>query len=630
MNAIEVLNVSKKFVRPPSHIDNFFARLLQSAHKDDNFAWALKNICFEVPQGTTLGIIGKNGSGKSTLLSILAGILQPTKGEYVVKGTLSAILELGSGFHPEFTGRENIYTYGSIMGLSKREINARLPDILDFSELSAVVDKPLFTYSSGMIARLAFAVAMNSNAQVFLIDEVLAVGDALFQHRCIRKIQEMQARGATIVYVSHDTDSMRSICSSAILLQGGSIVAQGDPTIVVNAYHAFLTAEKHAQSTNLFHGFSSSVSLLKSSEKRYGDNRARITKVETVDMQGKEKNVFSTCEQGIIRIHIQVNEDIEKGFNVGYIIRNAHADIYGTNTYWLGEDLGEKKAGDVCAVDFIQKFSLGSGIYSLSVAIAQSFSRDDFVLCDWINECCYFRIEYDSTCMGYVNMRSRIGGMTGSPMKQKYMEDNLDMPLGRVLSIMQNRKMQKTTYFGVQAIKNPIDHWIYQEMIYELRPEVIIEIGNAYGGGLLSLAHLCDLLGGGRVIGIDITHASLSHRVREHPRITLIEGDAVACYRAVARLIGNGKRVLIIEDSSHTYENTLDILRTYQALLSIGDYFIIEDGICHHGLDVGPAPGPYEAIETFVRENPMFEIDRNRESFFITWNPKGYVRKKLL
>lgn len=207
------------------------------------------------------------------------------------------------------------------------------------------------------------------------------------------------------------------------------------------------------------------------------------------------------------------------------------------------------------------------------------------------------------------------------------MEESLKMPLCQVLSVMQDRSMNQTTYFGVKAIKSPTDHWIYQEIVFETQPDVIIEIGNAYGGGTLALAHLCDLLGRGRVIGLDISHAPMSEHVKKHPRITLIEGDACQSFAQVQGMIAKDETVLVIEDSSHTYDNTLNVLRVYSTLVKPGGYFIVEDSICHHGLVVGPEPGPYEAIETFLRENSDFTSDRSKESFLITWNPKGYLRR---
>ena len=212
----------------------------------------------------------------------------------------------------------------------------------------------------------------------------------------------------------------------------------------------------------------------------------------------------------------------------------------------------------------------------------------------------------------------------------EYMEENLDKPLSQVLLVIQDRIMTKTTYFGVKTLKSPADFWVYQEIIFEMKPDVIIEIGNNWGGSTLALAHLCDLLDNGRVIGLDISHQKVPEHVKEHQRITFIEGDACQSFEAVKKLISEEERVLVIEDSAHTYDNTLKVLMTYSPLIKPGDYFIVEDSICHHGLSVGPNPGPYEAIETFIDTNSDFEIDRSRESFLITWNPKGYLKRKKI
>ncbi len=195
-----------------------------------------------------MGILGQNGSGKSTLLSILAGVLYPTEGSFQINGKISAILELGSGFHPEFSGRDNVYMYGSIMGLSKQEIDQKFNEIVQFSELGDFIDQPLRTYSSGMTVRLAFSVAVNVNAEILIVDEALAVGDAIFQHRCFRKIREMQESGKTILYVGHDTEAVRNLCTQALLLDGGQIIERGDPDTVVNKYYALVTERERTYS----------------------------------------------------------------------------------------------------------------------------------------------------------------------------------------------------------------------------------------------------------------------------------------------------------------------------------------------------------------------------------------------
>lgn len=210
-----------------------------------------------------------------------------------------------------------------------------------------------------------------------------------------------------------------------------------------------------------------------------------------------------------------------------------------------------------------------------------------------------------------------------------YMEEDLNRPLHEVLTLIQQRIMTQTTYFGIPTMKNPLDYWVYQEILFSQKPDVIIEIGNASGGSTLALAHVCDLMGKGRIIGLDISHARVPEIVKKHPRVTLFEGPACDSFHQVQKMLRQGDNILVIEDSSHTFENTLNVLRTFSPLIPPGGYFIVEDSICHHGLNEGPLPGPYEAIEAFVRENHLFEIDRSKESFLITWNPKGYLRRKI-
>jgi cephalosporin hydroxylase len=208
------------------------------------------------------------------------------------------------------------------------------------------------------------------------------------------------------------------------------------------------------------------------------------------------------------------------------------------------------------------------------------------------------------------------------------MEDHLDLTLANVLPRMQRRILEETTYFGIATLKNPLDFWVYQELITSERPDVIVEIGTAAGGSALALAHLCDQLDHGRVISIDVSQAGVAEATRRHARICLVEGDAVARFDEVAAQIDPDESVLVIEDSSQTCENTLAVLRSYSGLVRPGVWLIVEDGICHHGLTVGPGHGPHEAVDAFLGENPQFVADRSRESFFITWNPKGFLRRE--
>lgn len=210
----------------------------------------------------------------------------------------------------------------------------------------------------------------------------------------------------------------------------------------------------------------------------------------------------------------------------------------------------------------------------------------------------------------------------------KPMENDLDKPLRNVLVDLQSRITNETHYFGVKTIKNPLDFWVYREMVFDHKPDVVLEIGNFNGGSALAFAHILDLMGHGVLIGLDLNHNHIPQHIKDHPRIKLIEGDACSNYDKVSELIPKDARVLIFEDSAHTYQNTLNVLNTYHSLIKPGDYIVIEDTICHHGLDEGPSPGGYEAVEEFVSGNPDFEIDREKENFGITWNPKGFVRRK--
>lgn len=235
---IEVVNVSKKFKRYQDKATTLKERLLQlRSSKADTF-WALKDINLRVETGETLGLIGHNGSGKSTLLKLITKIIYPTSGTITTQGRVSSLLELGAGFHPDFTGRENIYINASIFGLGKKEIDKKLDSIIAFSELEGFIDSPIRTYSSGMYIRLAFAVAVHVEPQILLMDEIMAVGDANFQKKCIAKIKEFKQQGVTIVFVSHKMEDVYEICDRVVWLDHGRIVASGDTREIGQKYLA--------------------------------------------------------------------------------------------------------------------------------------------------------------------------------------------------------------------------------------------------------------------------------------------------------------------------------------------------------------------------------------------------------
>src|SRR6266700_5241862 len=244
--ALRVERVSKQYriyERPGDRLKESLTRGRWKWHRE---FWALRNIRFEVEAGTTTGIVGPNGSGKSTLLQIVTGTLEPTHGNVWYDGRIAALLELGAGFNPEFTGIENVFMNAALMGFSRKETEQLLPEIKRFAEIGDFVHQPVKTYSSGMYVRLAFATAVATQPQILIIDEALSVGDAVFQHRCLRRIRQMQESGATILFVSHDVSAVKALCSRAILLNSGRVEADGKPSDVLNRYLGLIMEREEA------------------------------------------------------------------------------------------------------------------------------------------------------------------------------------------------------------------------------------------------------------------------------------------------------------------------------------------------------------------------------------------------
>jgi lipopolysaccharide transport system ATP-binding protein len=354
--------------------------------------WALSDVSLQLPAGATLGLVGNNGSGKSTLLQLIAGIVWPTSGQVTVTGRISSLLELGAGFNPEFTGRENVELYGVVIGMSREETLARLPAIQAFAGIGEFIDRPVKSYSSGMFVRLAFSAAIHVDPDILLVDEALAVGDVAFQHQCIRRIREMQAAGTTIVFVSHDMGMVRSICTEAILLEAGRIVAHDDPATVANIYHAKTAgleaatiapreARSNGDASVAFHaepGFDERVRVF-----RHGTGAAQIRSVELIDLRGRAVSSVEFGDEVILRVHVQYNEDAPFSI-LGFSIRDkTGTDIVGTNTHEENAPLPPRRAGDTVVVDFRQRLPLANGTYSVTTALAYDRSRPTYY--DWVD-----------------------------------------------------------------------------------------------------------------------------------------------------------------------------------------------------------------------------------------------------
>lgn len=376
MNAIEIKNVSKKFRIYHDKSTTLKERLLFFNRTKYEEHQVLNNISFDVEKGSTVGLIGQNGSGKSTLLKLLTGIIYPDSGEIKINGRVSSLLELGAGFHPDFSGRENIYNNASIFGLSRTEIDKRFNRIVEFSELEEFIDNPVRTYSSGMYMRLAFSVAINVDADILLIDEILAVGDANFQKKCMDKIKELKHEGKTIVIVTHDMGAVEKICDEAIWLNEGIIKLTDKPRKVIGNYLLYMgekgglkLAEESVpiptEDIETLKGDNNTVG--ESNSNRWGNKQIEITDVRMFNRDNQEKHLFAYGDQVTIEITYSINKHTENiVFGIG-LFTKERVQCYGTNTYIERLKIsGIKDKGTVKFV--IHSLELVEGSYSLDVA----------------------------------------------------------------------------------------------------------------------------------------------------------------------------------------------------------------------------------------------------------------------
>ncbi|PLZ87270.1 ABC transporter ATP-binding protein [Fischerella thermalis] len=414
--AISLKNISKCYKRYARPVDKLKEILLRGQNHAQEF-WALQDINLEIPKGETVGIIGQNGSGKSTLLQIIAGTLTPTTGEVWVNGRVSALLELGSGFNPEFTGRQNVFFNGQILGLSKEQIEAKFDDIAAFAEIGDFIEHPVKTYSSGMVVRLAFAVIANTEPSILIVDEALAVGDARFQARCMKRIREMKEQGVTILFVSHDSSSVKMLCKTAVLMNHGRVLEIGKPKEVVNHYIALLSTEKTEN-------YNSSVSdkeneVIRQNEShdnfvveepqrkalhRHGNQLAIINSVTITDLDNQEISKVETGSIFQIVVCLEAKGELSD-LVVGISLRNLMGlVIYGTNTYLMNVKLPKLTAGQKLTVSFQLPCHLNKGVYTLTVGV----HSEEGISYDWIDELVVFEVNNTIYCEGIIDLKSTI------------------------------------------------------------------------------------------------------------------------------------------------------------------------------------------------------------------------------
>lgn len=408
--AVRVDSVSKQYRiydRPADRLKETLTRGRWKAHRE---FWALKDVTFEVEAGTTTGIVGPNGSGKSTLLQIITGTLEPTHGSVSIEGRVAALLELGAGFNPEFTGIENIFMNAALMGFSHAETENLLPEIASFAEIGDFIYQPLKTYSSGMYIRLAFAAAIAVAPQILIIDEALAVGDAVFQHRCMRRIKEMQENGTTILFVSHDPAAVRALCNRAILLNQGNKIAEGKPSDVLNRYQKIIMARqqeyeasaKAPETDATADDFVERQTTPLSYVYRHGDQSAEVLQVELLDGALRPIELIETGEPVIVRIVFVAHTDLDDVV-CGFLIRNRHGiHVYGTNTELQEVPFQNMKRDELREVTFEFNCWLAPEMFSLCVAVHSSTA----VSFDWLDGCLFFRVMSGTKMEGVANLNA--------------------------------------------------------------------------------------------------------------------------------------------------------------------------------------------------------------------------------
>ncbi len=398
MNAVEVSNLSKHYELSGSQFTRLRRLMAPDRPRDGEGLWAVRDVNFTVARGEAFGIIGANGSGKSTLLQIIAGIMRPTSGTVTVNGRLAALLELGSGFSPEFTGRDNVFLNGSLLGLSRPEIEARFDDIERFAGIGDFIDQPIKTYSTGMVLRLAFAVSAHVDPDVLIVDEALAVGDISFRQRCMRKIHELRARGVTILFVSHETSDVKALCERCLWLQDGATRQVGEADSVVAKYLSAMIEKELSQTRGSHHG----APALEDAEPRlaqenagfetafeghrYGDGRAMILSGTLAEPSGRQIRSLTPLQHVVLRIVFRVNEAIDSAI-AGFLVRNSKGEsIFGSNTARENYPLPRLSAGETHTVDFHWSApDLAPGKYHVSLAIADGDVRE-FGLCDYVED----------------------------------------------------------------------------------------------------------------------------------------------------------------------------------------------------------------------------------------------------
>ena len=398
MGHIRVSGLGKAYKQYPNRWSRLFEWLVPFSGTRHHLHWILQDIDFEIQPGEAVGIVGVNGAGKSTLLKMITGTTQPSCGQIQLQGRVAALLELGMGFHPDFTGRQNAFMAGQLLGMQVEEIEALMPQIESFAEIGEAIDHPVRTYSSGMQMRLAFSVATARRPDILIVDEALSVGDAYFQHKSFERIRNFRKAGTTLLIVSHDRSAIQSICDTAILLENGRLAMRGKPEEVMDYYNAML-AQREGQIVRqemLANGQVQTIS---------GTGEAGIVSVRLLDAQGRSLEVAEVGQPVVLEVQTEVREDIER-LVLGFLIKDRLGQaIYGINTHRQDQAISDLSAEEQVTFRFAFDMRLGKGSYSVALSLSRLDShldrnfewrdyglvfhvinnrQEDFVGCSWL------------------------------------------------------------------------------------------------------------------------------------------------------------------------------------------------------------------------------------------------------
>ena len=417
---IEIKNITKIYNLYDKPTDRLKEVLFPKFSKHKEFS-ALKDVSFDVKKGEILGIIGKNGSGKSTILKIITNVLTPTSGEAIIKGKIAALLELGAGFNMEYTGIENIYLNGQMIGFTKEEMDEKLDDIIEFADIGDHIYQPVKTYSSGMFARLAFSVAISVDPDILIVDEALSVGDVFFQNKCYRRFDDFRRRGKTILFVTHDMGSVIKYCNRCVLLNAGKKVAEGSPQEMVDLYKKIMVGQWDERDENSEKIIDQKVEKVLEENKKlwkeqmvinpdieaYGDGRAEIIDFGIFSTDGNIGNNVYKGDYYDVKMKVRINEDNLSPIFAFKLRDVKGSELTGTNTMLENIDTSNLKKGDIVTVTFRQKQYLQPGQYLLSLGCT-AFEGDNLVVYSRNYNCCVLGVVADKGTIGVFDSESQV------------------------------------------------------------------------------------------------------------------------------------------------------------------------------------------------------------------------------